>query len=171
MNENIEIVKAQLAFLDELVEERNQLLDSLNASMKAVEGYAVGVRELSTSNENIFSQHKNSVLDLLAQQKISHESYHVFDSVLTSFYLTNKNAAIEAEKLLLSRQCEVAVIAKEIEKISQKRQQLVQTIEELNVKIAIEKRRENGVRPDQDLNTQAGRAAIDLVARKNAKKK
>lgn len=171
MNENIETVKIRLALLDELIEEKNQLLESLRTSMKGVEGYVIGVKELSTNNENLFSQHKNNVLDLLAQQRISHENYHVFDSILTSFYLTNKNAAVEAEKLLLSRQCEVAVIVKEIENISKKRQQLILRIEELNVQIAIEKRRENGVRPDQDPNTQAGRAAMDLVARKNAKKK
>jgi hypothetical protein len=46
---------------------------------------------------------------------------------------------------------------------------LIRTIEELNVQASIEKKREGEVRPDQDLNTQAGRAAMDLMARKKRK--
>lgn len=171
MNENIETAKALLGLVDEILVEKNQQLDSLKSSLKAVEGYVVGTKELAASNENVFLQQKKEALELLAQQKLSHDNYHVVDSVLTNFHLANKSAALEAEKLLLGRQCEIAVLIQDIEKITQRRAQLVKTIEELTVKAAIEKRKERGVRPDQDPTTQAGRAAIDLMARKGKGKK
>ena len=170
MSETIENVKFKLQFLDELLDEKGRQLDALKSSAKSVEGYAIGVRELATTNDALFLQQKREALDMLSQQKLSCEDYQFVDSILTNFYLTNRNAALEAEKVLLGRQCEIAACSQEINTLSQKKTETVRTLEELKLQAAIDKRRERGVRPDQDPDTQAGRTAMDLKARKNAKK-
>lgn len=170
MDEMIDDVKTRLKFLDELLEERNRQLDLLRSSTKSVEGYVIGIKELASANDNLFLQQKRGVMDLLSQQKLPHESFQVVDSILTNFYLTNKNAAFEAEKVLLGRQCEVMLFSQEVDRLSQTKVNLTRKLEELQIKATLEKRKESGVRPDQDPNTHAGRAAIDLQIRKKRKK-
>lgn len=170
MKESIEAINDKLAFLDEIIFEKTSLLESLKSSIKSIEGYAIGTRDLAINNESVHAQRKKEVLELLSQQKITGEAYAIVDSILADFQSINKTALFDVEKVLLGRQCELNACISEIEKLSTKRLELVKKIEEMEVHAAIEKRRENGVRPDMNVKTAAGRAAIDLKQRKNSKK-
>jgi hypothetical protein len=162
--------KVKISFLDHLIAQKRSQIDALKISVKSVEGYAIGIKELAASNEGFFSQHKKETLDLLSQGKIDVEAYKLAESLLAGFLLINKNAVVDVERALLGRQYEINFLEREVIALLEHKSSLEKELEAVEVAGAIERRRERGVRPDQDTGSKIGRAALDIAARKKGKK-
>lgn len=170
MSSHIESYNIKISLLDASIAQKRSQIDALKISVKSVEGYAIGIKELAANNEDFSSHHRREALDLLSGGKIDVEAYRLADSLLSGISSRNKDAVTDVDKVLLGRQYEINFHEREVETLLTQRAQLAKELEEAELAATIERRREKGARPDQDPSTVAGRAAIDLKARKREKK-
>ena len=164
--------QVRIKLLDELIAQKTNQLNKIRDALKTFEAYSIGVRETIEKNEPKIKHFQKETLDLFAQQKINLEVYAFIRDALDDLYNSGKNNLQEIERIFLTRQLEVAMLTQDVENITNIKSLSVNKAQELEAVVELNRKsQERNHRPDQDPNTIAGRAAMDIVSRKNRAKK
>jgi len=164
--------QVKIKLLDELIAQKTNHLNKIKEALKTFEAYSIGVREIIEKNEPKIKHSQKEALDLFGQQKINLEVYAFIRDALDDLYNSGKNNLQEIERIFLTRQLEVAMLTQDVENITNIKSLSVNKVHELETVVELNKKsQERNHRPDQDPNTIAGRAAMDVASRKNKAKK
>jgi len=180
----VEQLKQKISLYDELIEERAKELETMARSLARVEDYCAGAKESLQKVEGYVGNQKKEVLELRMKQQLNVEAYNFIDGLFSSTAAAIKNLNLENEKLALTKRVEINSKNQEVAKLQATRQDYEKKmndilyppppppqafVKEISTESKIKNRK---FRPDKDPNTKAGRASLDLTARrKKAKQK
>lgn len=166
-NNNSALLNAQVELLNDLIEDRQVRLASLNDSMKVVEGYSIGMKEATNKLNEHLQQQKKDLLDLLLKQQINHDVYKFVEEIVASTMRVNEGIIDNGERVVFIRQQELVSLKQEIEKLLEVKSNKEKESTELKVQELLEKKRnERQHRPDQDPTTKMGQTAIGLAEKR-----
>jgi hypothetical protein len=186
---NKDQLTARVALLSEMIVEKTNNVNVSFESLKRIEGHSAGSKELSEKIGGYIKKQQSELTSLVSQQMLASDLAKFVETILEGTRTFVRAACSDVEKLYFSKQGELLCLQLEIEKLSTLKLQYEKQIDSL-VKAEEEKQKmesESVVaspmeevkkekpkkkRPDQDPDTRAGRAAIDIMERKrNYKKK
>ena len=183
----------KIKFLEEMISERNSQFNQMLESIKRVEGYSNGAKELSEKIGNYIKKQQAELDNLKSQQKIAPDVSAFVGNILEGIRTFVRATCGDVERVYFSNQGELLFVKDDIEKLNKKKlnhlnevqaieakekQQEVNAEENKNVPaeevddVQQKSKKKKRVRPDKDPTTRVGRAAMDIAERrKTARKK
>lgn len=178
-----EDLKTKLSLLNDLIENKTNAVNAHIENLKKLEGYSFAGREITAKFNSYLTQQTSEIQALAASQKISQEIASVALTILENFKKIVKETEEESMKIFFVKQGETLAenqdltnllsikksLHDEIEKSTL--QPLVSQAVEAIVEGEAKETKKKRVRPDKDLTTRVGRAALDLAERRKKHKK
>jgi len=169
MVQNIDIQKSKVQTLEGILEKKNGQLTALKENLKIAEALNYGIKNVSKKIDDILAPKKPDVFALLAEEKISPAVYKMIDDILGSVDGILKTSGQESEKILYTRQCEINFLQQDIAQLKTEIAGAITVLADLErVPDSPPPKKDDYIRPDKNPNTRAGRASMDLAARKAA---
>ena len=171
MTTNIESQKSKVQTLEEVLDRKNKQLVLLKEGLKIAEALNYGVKNVSKKIEDIVSPKTPEVFQLLLEAKITPDTYKIISDMMTSIESSLKVSSQDAEKILYTRQCEINFLQSDITQLKTELAGSLTVLADLEKSVEIpakEEKKTEYIRPDKNPNTRAGRASMDLAARKAA---
>lgn len=179
-NATIKALASRSKLLEELITDKKTQLNSLVESLKRLEGYTVGSKELTEKLGKHVKQQKKELAELVAQEKISKDFSDFVETVLNNVVIFSKNESLESDRLFYSKQGEIVFLRQDLEKLivsKTKHDSAIKTRleeakqeeakkEEAKQEVQKPKEQTTRIRPDKDPTTRAGRAALDIAERR-----
>jgi len=174
-------LQEKISFLDELIKERQEEFRSLTKETNRVNDYFQGASDSMQKIDSHLSLQKKNILDLHAKQQLNVDAFNFIDGLLNATLHVVKKNTLENEKISLTKQIEHANKNAEIVKLISKKDEYLAEINKINNPIpepplppqaytreitAESKIKNRKYRPDKNPNTKAGRASLDLAARR-----
>jgi hypothetical protein len=168
---DLDLQKQKTELLEDLLKQKMSQANALKESMKTIEAYTTGTKDIAKKIKDVTSSKKKECLDLFVSQKINPDVYQYINDVINAYNNIVISAETESDKIVYTKQCEMNFLSQEYSRTKELQSVELNKLNDLQVAQAMEKKRsERQYRPDQDPNTPAGRAAMDLMARKKAGK-
>lgn len=179
----------KIKFLEEMISERNSQFNQMLESIKRVEGYSNGAKELSEKIGNYIKKQQAELDNLKSQQKIAPDVSAFVGNILEGIRTFVRATCGDVERVYFSNQGELLFVKDDIEKLNKKKlnhlnevqaieaeekQQEVNAEENKNVPaeevddVQQKSKKKKRVRPDKDPTTRAGRAAMDIARRRKS---
>ncbi|NBP01825.1 MAG: hypothetical protein EBU90_17150 [Proteobacteria bacterium] len=175
-NATIKTLASRSKLLEELIIDKKTQLNSLVESLKRLEGYTVGSKELTEKIGKHVKQKKKELAELVSQQKLSKDISDFVETVLNNVVNFSKNESLESDRLFYSKQGEIVFLRQDLEKLVasktnhdsaiKTRLEEAKKEETQQQDATVTKERSTRVRPDKDPTTRAGRAALDIAERR-----
>jgi hypothetical protein len=180
-NTTIKTLASRSKLLEELIVDKKTQLNSLVESLKRLEGYTVGSKELTEKIGKHVKQKKKELAELVSQQKLSKDISDFVETALNNVVNFSKNESLESDRLFYSKQGEIIFLRQDLEKLIVSKTnhdsaiktrleeaKKEETKQEETKKEEVQKQKEQTtrVRPDKDPTTRAGRAALDIAERR-----
>jgi len=179
-NATIKALASRSKLLEELITDKKTQLNSLVESLKRLEGYTVGSKELTEKLGKHVKQQKKELAELVAQEKISKDFSDFVETVLNNVVIFSKNESLESDRLFYSKQGEIVFLRQDLEKLIvsktnhdsaiktrlEEAKQEEAKKEEAKQEVQKPKEQTTRIRPDKDPTTRAGRAALDIAERR-----
>ena len=184
-NATIKALASRSKLLEELITDKKTQLNSLVESLKRLEGYTVGSKELTEKLGKHVKQQKKELAELVAQEKISKDFSDFVETVLNNVVIFSKNESLESDRLFYSKQGEIVFLRQDLEKLivsktnhdsaiktrleeAKKEEAKKEEAKKEEAKQEVQKPKEQTtrIRPDKDPTTRAGRAALDIAERR-----
>ena len=179
-NATIKALASRSKLLEELITDKKTQLNSLVESLKRLEGYTVGSKELTEKLSKHVKQQKKELAELVAQEKISKDFSDFVETVLNNAVIFSKNESLESDRLFYSKQGEIVFLRQDLEKLIvsktnhdsaiktrlEEAKQEEAKKEEAKQEVQKLKEQTTRIRPDKDPTTRAGRAALDIAERR-----
>lgn len=186
---NEKALKERFNLIEEIVVEKINAFNELFEKLKKLEANLEGSKTLSEKVNNHIKSQQSELAVLVNQNQISGDVSKFIVNILENTRNFLRSASGDVERLYFTKQGELIYLQKEIDNLGKLKstyeeklnslekeksdkkpdveQKDVAEISQENVATPLKKKQKR-VRPDQDPTTKAGRAAMDLAARRKA---
>jgi hypothetical protein len=178
-----EDLKTKLSLLNNLIESKTNAVNAHIENLKKLEGYSFAGREITAKFNSYLTQQASEIQALAVSQKISQEIASVALTILENFKKIVKETEEESMKIFFVKQGETLAENQDLTNLLSIKKTLNDEIEksalqpvvtqavEAIVEGEVKETKKKRVRPDKDLTTRVGRAALDLAERRKKHKK
>jgi len=178
-----EDLKTKLSLLNNLIESKTNAVNAHIENLKKLEGYSFAGREITAKFNSYLTQQASEIQALAVSQKISQEIASVALTILENFKKIVKETEEESMKIFFVKQGETLAENQDLTNLLSIKKTLNDEIEkstlqpvvsqavEASVEGEAKETKKKRVRPDKDLTTRVGRAALDLAERRKKHKK
>lgn len=177
MKDTTDNISIRIEFLNELKSSAAADLRSLEETIKRVEGFSFGCKDVAEKFEKFVAKNQSEYAALATEGKLHQSVVNLMSNNSTAFLSFIKENAIEAEKMLCIRRGELMSLKARIQSFDINLEGMQKKLLELEAaknappagfSEALQEHPQR-VRPDQDETTRIGKAAADLKRRRASK--
>jgi len=174
--------ESKLILLNSLIETKTDIVNNNIETSKKLEGYLFAGQEIAAKFNTYLTKQSEEIQMLTASQKINKETANVAMLFVDNFKKLVKETEEEIIKLFFTRHGEGLASNQDLTNLTSikvtleeklktdldklQKSEAVVTVSKVVSKVKDKKTKKTKVRPDQDVTTRVGRAALDLVERR-----
>lgn len=170
--------ESKLILLNSLIETKTDIVNNNIETSKKLEGYLFAGQEIAAKFNAYLAKQAEEIHKLTVSQKINKETADVAMLFIDNFKKLVKETEEETIKLFFTRHGEGLAVNQDLTNLTSIKATLEEVLKsdldklqksqvaDTEPKVKDKKSKKTKVRPDQDITTRVGRAALDLIKRR-----